>query len=251
MSIKLYEIPLEMQSIYLELEENCGEMTPELEERMLALVSTSKDKLENCAYLMRNLELQAGLAKAQAGVFQAEAARCAAVSASFEAAADRLGELMAPALDVTGKIKTLAGTLYTQQRTTWAFELKAGTPFGMLDEKLWRQAEPELNKKPLAKLAESHPITPEFVTILTAAKALPPKDLAQVAADAVITDTQLNKAVEKLPEEAMAAVAAVRALRQLPDEILGMPTTRTITILKAPSAKGSAEEPTEAPETAA
>jgi deferrochelatase/peroxidase EfeB len=184
-SIKLYQIAPEWENVMKVLEEGCGELTPEIEAAMNELMSTSKEKLESAAYALRNLKIHAELAKAQAGVFQEQMDACMAVSKSFAAAAERLGDMMAPALDVTGKIKTLAGTLYTQQRTTYAFELKPGVPFGMLDEKLWRQAAPELVKTELNKLATAG---------------------------------------------------------TLPDEILALATTKTTTVLKAPTAKKDTAE---------
>lgn len=247
MSIKLYQIAPEWANIMRALEDGYGELTPEIETSMQALVATSKEKLEQATFAMRNLDVQADMARAQAGVFADEAARCKGIADAFDAASVRLGELMAPALDIVGKVQTVAGTAYSQQKRTWAFELKPDTPFALLDETLWRQADPELNKKPLAKLAEAHPVSPEFVEILRAAKALPAKDLDQVAADAVITDSQLDKAVDKIPAEAAPALAAVRTTCQLPEEILAKATTRVITVLRAPTA--AKKEASEAPET--
>jgi len=243
--LKLYQIGPEWANILRVVEEGCGELTPEIEASMLALIETSKEKLEAATFAKRNLDMQADLARAQASVFAAEAARCRAIADAFEATSDRLGDLMAPALDITGSIQTIAGTAFSQQRRTWAFELKPGTPFAMLDETLWRQGEPELNKKPLAKLAEAHPVTPDFIEALRAAKALPAKDLDKITEEAIITDSQLDKAVEKLPPEAADQVKAVRAACQLPSEILAKSTTRTITVLKAPSGKKDATESTE------
>ncbi|GEM_PF-6519363 len=118
-------------------------------------ITASKEKLEAAGLAKRNLEIHAATAAAQAKVFQEEAARCSAIAKSFENAAERLGDLMAEPLKITGKIKTVAGTLYTQTRSTWSFDLKPGTQFFELPDALWRQADPELNKTELKKLAEA------------------------------------------------------------------------------------------------
>lgn len=168
MNIKLYDIPVEWQKILAILEESCGELTPELETAAQELISASKEKLEAAGLAKRNLELHAAMASAQAKVFMEEAAKCTAISKAFESSADRLGALMAPALQITGNVKTVAGTLYTRTNTTWSFEMKPGAQFYELPEPadlpealrsvgpLWRQKDPELNKTALKKLAEAN-----------------------------------------------------------------------------------------------
>lgn len=167
MSVKLYEIPAAWMAILEALEEGMGELTPELEARAQELLGASKDKLEAAGLAMRNIELHAKQAEAQARVFADEAARCNAIAKQFEAAADRLGALMAPALEITGNVKTAAGTIYARKNTSWAFELKPGCQAFDLDVSLWRQKEPELNKMALRKLAEAGTLPEEVLAMKT------------------------------------------------------------------------------------
>ncbi len=175
MNIKLYDIPIEWQKILTILEESCGELTPELEVEAQGLITASKEKLEAAGLAKRNLEIHASMATAQAKVFTDEAAKCTAIAKTFENAADRLGALMAPALQITGNIKTVAGTLYTRTNTTWSFDMKPGAQFFELPEPgelpealrgvgpLWRQKEPELNKTALKKLAEANALPEQIL----------------------------------------------------------------------------------------
>jgi len=251
MSIKLYEILPAWQTILQTLEENGGELTPELEAEAAALIGNSKEKLEAAAMARRNLQLKANLWRSQGDVLISEGKTCHATADSVDANADRLGELMAPALEVTGSIQTAAGTLFTQNRTTWAFELKAGIEHWMLPMTFWRQPEPELNKRPLADLADSHPLPEGLLERLTAAKALPSNELARIASEKKIYDSDLKKASKKCPfeEEEM---AAIKAASFLPEEIAAMSTSNVSVVLRAPTAaKKAAAEPTPEPATAA
>lgn len=55
----IYNITAELEDIFLELEENGGELTPELEERLAITQDNLKEKLNNCrkVYTMLNLDL--------------------------------------------------------------------------------------------------------------------------------------------------------------------------------------------------
>lgn len=153
--MKLYEIPAEWERLLGLIEEGAGEVTPEIEAEAASLIDASKAKLEAAGLAMRNLDIHAASAAAQAKVFEEEAARCNAMAKAFEAASDRLSMLMAPALAITGKVKTAAGTLFTRTTTSWSFDLKPGAAFYELPSELWRQRDPELNKSVLKKLAEA------------------------------------------------------------------------------------------------
>ena len=56
----IYNITTELEDIFLELEENGGELTPELEERLRITQDSLKDKLDGYrkAYTMLNLEAE-------------------------------------------------------------------------------------------------------------------------------------------------------------------------------------------------
>lgn len=56
----IYNITAELEDIFLELEENGGELTPELEERLTITQDNLKEKLNNYrkAYTMLNLDAE-------------------------------------------------------------------------------------------------------------------------------------------------------------------------------------------------
>lgn len=56
----IYNITAELEDIFLELEENGGELTPELEERLAITQDNLKEKLNNYrkAYTMLNLDAE-------------------------------------------------------------------------------------------------------------------------------------------------------------------------------------------------
>lgn len=56
----IYNITTELEDIFLELEENGGELTPELEERLAITQDNLKEKLNNYrkAYTMLNLDAE-------------------------------------------------------------------------------------------------------------------------------------------------------------------------------------------------
>lgn len=58
----IYNITAELEDIFLELEENGGELTPELEERLAITQDNLKEKLNNYrkAYTMLNLDAESG-----------------------------------------------------------------------------------------------------------------------------------------------------------------------------------------------
>jgi hypothetical protein len=160
--LNLYSIPAEWQAILETLENDCGEITPETEARAQALIEASKDKIEAAALAKRNLELRAEQAQAQAKVFQAEAAQCSAQAEVWTNAAKRLGELILPALKITGNVQTPAGTIYPRTNTRYEFTLKAGFNFFDLPDCLYRQRDPELNLIELKTLAKNQTL-PEAI----------------------------------------------------------------------------------------
>lgn len=153
--MKLYDIPLEWAALLARIEEADGEVTAADATEMEALMGATVDKLTAAGMAKRNLELKAEMAMAQAKVLEAEASRIKGNAKGLESAADHIGQMMLPGLQITGKLKTPAGTYYVTTRNAWSFELKPGTEFWELDTSLWRQPAPELNKTPLKKLAEA------------------------------------------------------------------------------------------------
>ena len=138
--MKLYEISSEWQQIELALEESAGDLTPELEARIQALIAGGTDKLEAAAKVVKSLEGQAEIAKA-------EAKRLTERSKALENQVQRLRGLMLPALQTLGgKVKTSLFSMFTQTRTNVIFALKPGVDIYDLPSKFFRVAEPELNK---------------------------------------------------------------------------------------------------------
>ena len=106
----LYDLTIEGLQIADMLTENEGELTPELEARLDALMQAGPERLEAAAMVVRNIE-------ADALVCKAEADRLAERALSYEKNAKRLKDRIAIALDAAfnGKVKTAKFTLWTQQ----------------------------------------------------------------------------------------------------------------------------------------
>ena len=246
--MKLYEIPVAWAAIEQELVEGLGEVTPDLESRMSALIAASKDKLTAAGLVKRNLELHEEMAKAQAGVFQDEAARVAGMAKAFGTAADRLGAIMAPALKTVGSIKTVAGTLYATRRVTYAITLKPGMDIKALPKAFWRQAEPELNKKPIQDLCKVHPVTPEQMEFVAGGD-FKLKDLERIRKDQAVTDADLEVLrKDGLTPDQLALLDAIQAVNEAPTEIAWARSESLTSCLKA--AKASEPEAQATPEIA-
>ena len=100
-SLSLYEISKEGQFLELALTESEGELTPEIEARIDALLIAGSDKLEAAQHVCWNFDAAADACKA-------EAKRLTERAKAFEAHSDRLKSRMVAALDsaFNGKIKT-------------------------------------------------------------------------------------------------------------------------------------------------
>lgn len=107
--MKLYDIAQEGLEIQDLLTESRGELTPELEQRMDALLRAGKDKMEAAAKVSRMLE-------ADAKACAEEAKRLSDRSASLTKQAKSLKTRMALALQAAfgGKIKTAIFTIWCQ-----------------------------------------------------------------------------------------------------------------------------------------
>jgi hypothetical protein len=109
-SLTLYEISKEGAFIQDCLIDSEGELSPEIESRLDALMISGSDKLEAAAMVVRNLEVTQEACKA-------EAKRLSERAKAFEANVDRLKARMVVALDAAfnGKVKTDRFTLWTQK----------------------------------------------------------------------------------------------------------------------------------------
>jgi hypothetical protein len=152
--IRLYEIPSEWASIADRIDAAGGELTPEIEADMVALLGATKDKIQSAALAMRNYRIQADASRDMAARVKMEVERIMAQADAFDRIADSIGRAMLPALEVTGKVQTPAGTVHTRTTPHYEFALKPDYQFYDLSSELWRQRDPELNKTELKRLAQ-------------------------------------------------------------------------------------------------
>jgi hypothetical protein len=108
--LTLYEIGAEGQFITDCLIDTEGELTPEIEERLNALMIAGPDKIAAAGHVLANLEHAVAARKM-------EAQRHADVARSLEAGIDKLKARMTAALDLAfnGKLETLTGKFWTQK----------------------------------------------------------------------------------------------------------------------------------------
>jgi hypothetical protein len=157
----LYDISMEGMELENILTENEGELTPELEARMDALLLEGPQRIEAAAMVVRTLESSADAAKA-------EAKRLTERATSFETNAKNLKNRIAIALDAAfgGKVKTPLFTIWNQTSAdTVSFELEAGTSYEDLlttNPEIVRVSYP-LDKKAIAELYKNNASLPETV----------------------------------------------------------------------------------------
>jgi hypothetical protein len=110
MTASLYDLTQAGLEIFDMLSDNLGELTPELEMRLDALMLEGPDRVEAAAMVVRSLE-------ANAAACEFEANRLRDRAKEFEAQADRLKRRMTTCLDAAfhGKVKTPLFTVYTQK----------------------------------------------------------------------------------------------------------------------------------------
>jgi hypothetical protein len=107
--LTLYDLSFEGLQIYDLLVENEGELTPELEQRLNAIMQSGPRVVEAAAMVTRSLE-------ASADACANEAQRLAQRASRFHENAKQLKERMTMVVDLAfnGKIKTDKFTIYTQ-----------------------------------------------------------------------------------------------------------------------------------------
>lgn len=109
-SISLYEVAAEGQFIQDCIIDAEGELLPEVEERLNALMIAGPDKLQAASHVLLNLETAAEACNA-------EAYRLKERAKTFEAGIEKLKSRMTAAIDLAfnGKVKTDTVTLWTQK----------------------------------------------------------------------------------------------------------------------------------------
>lgn len=110
MTATLYDLSKEGLEIFDMLEDNLGELTPELEARLDKLMLEGPQRIEAAAMVVRSLE-------ANATACETEAQRLRERAKAFDAQADRLKQRMTICLDAAfhGKVKTPLFTIWTQK----------------------------------------------------------------------------------------------------------------------------------------
>ncbi|HLW51248.1 MAG TPA: siphovirus Gp157 family protein [Candidatus Angelobacter sp.] len=121
-TLRLYDIPAEVDFFEQELIHSGGELTPELEERWKTFVKAGRDKIEGACMVVKNLE-------AIADVSGEESKRLYDRAHQFQKNAKRLKDLMVYAVDAFGgKVKTMLFTVWTQNAANrTSAELRDGT----------------------------------------------------------------------------------------------------------------------------
>lgn len=130
MTTTLYDLSREGLAIFDMLEESLGELTPELEARLDALMLEGPARIEAAAFVVRTLEANAAACEVEAQRFRERAK-------AFDAQADRLKARMTKCLDLAfnGKVKTPLVTIYTQKSADRTVaELVPGVTAEMLHE---------------------------------------------------------------------------------------------------------------------
>jgi hypothetical protein len=162
--VKLYEIPIEANEIEAMLAENYGELTPEIEQRISGFLRDSKEKIESAAIVVKSLE-------DDAAVCRAEAERLLKRAQGLENGADRLKGLILFAIDegFGGKIKTPKFTIWAQTSAkTVAFGLKPGVEIYRLASEapqFLSTKEPELDRRALKDALDAGLDIPECLIV--------------------------------------------------------------------------------------
>lgn len=143
----LYQIPLEWAAIQQELEMADGELTPELETRLEALLAGGADKIEAAACALQSLQRDAAACAA-------EAARLRARMQALENNAANLRQLMLQAVEALGgKVKTTLFTIWAQRGASVpVIRLTDGYHASDFDWRLCRRTEPQLDREAVLRL---------------------------------------------------------------------------------------------------
>ena len=159
--MKLYDIPIEANEIETVLADSCGELTPEIEQRIAAFLRESKEKVEAAAMVALSL-------MDDADVCRQEADRLLKRAAGLEKGSQHLKGLMLFAVDegFGGKIKTAKFTIWGQSSAaTLSFELPPGADVHNVPLEYLRMKDPELDKQALKAAYEAELPIPEQIVV--------------------------------------------------------------------------------------
>ena len=157
----LYDLTKEGMEIADMLGETLGELTPELEARLDALMTEGPERIEAAAKVVRMME-------ADAKACEEESDRLRQRAASFAAQADRLKQRMAFCLDAAfgGKVKTALFTIWTQKSADRTVaELLPGVTPEMLQEERpdLVRVKVDLDRQKCVELFKAHAELPEVL----------------------------------------------------------------------------------------
>lgn len=104
----LFNIDAELYEVYNEIENNGGEMTPELEQSLEITEAERMTKGEGYVYVIKQL-------KSQADLLKAEAKRLLEIAKQYENSADKLADRLLQSVITHGQIKTAFVTISTRK----------------------------------------------------------------------------------------------------------------------------------------
>ncbi len=104
----LFNIDAELYEVYSEIENNGGEMSPELEAALEITEAERMTKGEGYVYVIKQL-------KSQADLLKAEAKRLMEIAKQYENSADKLADRLLQSVISHGQIKTAFVTISTRK----------------------------------------------------------------------------------------------------------------------------------------
>lgn len=104
----LFNIDADLYKVYSEIENNGGEMSPELEAALEITEAERMTKGEGYVYVIKQL-------KSQADLLKAEAKRLQEIAKQYENSADKLGDRLLQSVIAHGQIKTAFVTISTRK----------------------------------------------------------------------------------------------------------------------------------------
>ena len=104
----LFNIDAELYEVYSEIENNGGEMSPELEAALEITEAERMTKGEGYVYVIKQL-------KSQADLLKAEAKRLLEIAKQYENSADKLADRLLQSVIAHGQIKTAFVTVSTRK----------------------------------------------------------------------------------------------------------------------------------------
>lgn len=138
----LFNIDAELYEVYSEIENNGGEMTPELEAALEITEAERITKGEGYVYVMKQL-------RSQADLLRAEAKRLTDLAKQYENSAEKLGDKLLQSVIAHGQIKTAFVTISTRKSKSVSI-----TDESLLEADFWRiKAEP--NKTAIKEAIEA------------------------------------------------------------------------------------------------